>query len=121
MSTHLDLLRLRSQEATAAREAAEQILLAIMVGLNPRLGRWPPALALQSRALEALIEHPAAPRDLVHAHGAYRRAVKAERKARSAAHAARFQSMPSAGPSIAARPLTPSEVHQEILERRLAA
>jgi hypothetical protein len=89
MSTILDAAIARAAQATADREAAEAELLEVMASIAPV-----PAIGIVDgilpRRFEALLEGARPYWELSQAYSAFRRCQRLERRARSAAHRARF-------------------------------
>src|SRR5262245_41244574 len=96
MTTILALAEARLAQSAAAIEAAEAELLAVMTSIAPI-----PAIGIVDgmlpRRFEALLEGAKPHRELAQAYSAFRRAQRAEAKARSAAHRAQFEPRPSVG------------------------
>jgi hypothetical protein len=90
MSATLDIAHARADLADAALAVAETLLHTMALAIYPPLQRWPVALALQSRHLEAAVEHPAN-RPLAQAYSQWRRAQRQATKARSALHLVRLE------------------------------
>jgi hypothetical protein len=95
MSTHLDAAQARADQATSDRTAAELVLRNAMVVADPSFNS-PVAQAIWHRKWEARFEDLRNVA-LVTAYSAFRRAQRAETKARSALHRLRFEPiLPSA-------------------------
>jgi hypothetical protein len=97
MTTHLAAAEARHQQAVAALADAEAELLAAMRVIYPAHATSVEAMA--DRRFEALLEGRQPFWELAQAFGTYRRAQRAEAKARSAAYRAKFAAVPAAPPA----------------------
>jgi hypothetical protein len=100
--TPLVLAQARHQQAIATLAAAETELLACMRAIEPAFTGT--VSAMQDRRWESKLEGPRPYWELATAYGAYRRAQRAEAKARSAAHRARLAPAPSPAPAPVKKP-----------------
>jgi hypothetical protein len=101
MTTHADALRVKAEQATSAREAAEAELRACMLVIEPSFKGT--VEAMQDRRWESRLEGVRPLWELAQAYSAFRKAQRAEAKANSAAYAARWAPVPAPTPMKHAR------------------